>query len=1239
MCGTNKKTGSKISKHHPGVPAFPTTQKFPKNNKIPSTSTTLHKRQILAETTATRRRRENTEKLLVQLKKVRKNKKTQKNEKTQTRYLFSSKYTKKNLNAVAAVRSSTPHAKKDIIIYQFSQSFTTNLAGYSEREAQRIILTPIAQQRTDCYKLSDYQYNARFFDSGRPATTINQNTLKSTNRKDLATQENENGQKKCQNSGNHENGAESNENTSKTTRSNKNSKLQSNYSFSTISKLVLVLSLSNYALATSPVCFSSPSKAVEKCVTVYGLHYDYRIPEGVSEEEAKSGYNFPFFWQERMEPVETKSTPFSVKRYNNHVSIPEFAANLNLDKTPRIIILGDLSQLENRPDIVASNESLTIPDATGQLRTRVEHVYMRFSRQANGQVGSSCQNNAMGSSLDLSKGYYFEKDTWEIIYDEKTDFTVDEPDVDFQPNHACLCVEFSGKQTECKFVASPEVSMFYVAKDNQLPTSVTSIIVAALLCLSGLFSGLNLGLMALDPTELKAIRNVGDPQDKRYAEKIEPVRKKGNFLLCTLLLGNTVVNATLAIFLGDLFQGTMAVVFSTFGIVTFGEIIPQSICSRHGLKVGAHTIMLTKFFMLITFPLSWPISKLLDLVLGQEIGAVIKKKELLELIKQTEDLNDLEDDEMAMIQGALELSTKEVKSVMTKISDCFMLEKNANLDFKAIADIIETGYTRIPVYEDQRTNVVGLLFVRDLAFVDPDDCTPLKVICEFYSHEVRYVAHSVKLDNLLEDFRQGAYHLAIVYDDDDVKERENSLENGNNPTNNNNQNRNSNTALESQSHPNNEYGERKGYETSNDSDPNNDQLQLMPISDSMAEGSSLHSSNKKGKYTAIGIVTLEDVIEELIKGEIVDETDRYKDNRGYELNERRHKTINHKDLVTVMHQQSHNGLTSDGNSTEEAVITPQLFLAAHRFLVTEIQAFKRLKQDTVLKMLRHPDVLQIITEADVSRDSDRATLMKIGEPCNFFILILEGHCDVSVGKDGMVFDNGPFTHFGHKGLQQAASNGFADYPLTQSNNNMSANIVPSHSNSPDVGASGYGVTGFGTGVQDYADFLPDYTLTMKEGEDKLVFLKITRNMFIDYLNKDKVGEARFEAAAAIVDEHKELAVKLENRIRSNTIGGVDGVTPFLSGNITPGNVVAANQVQPCRICPNTGAVVSPGAVKPQVLRSGSNAVAPLAGIVIPNSNGNNNTVYQLIARSRHSSHSEANVYDSVLKDRESSPLV
>ena len=109
---------------------------------------------------------------------------------------------------------------------------------------------------------------------------------------------------------------------------------------------------------------------------------------------------------------------------------------------------------------------------------------------------------------------------------------------------------------------------------------------------------------------------------------IMPIRAMGNFLLCSLLLGNVLVNNSLTILLDTLTGGggVVAVIGSTFGIVVFGEIIPQAICSRHGLAVGANTIWLTKFFMLLTSPLSFPISKILDQILGSEIGTVYNRE-------------------------------------------------------------------------------------------------------------------------------------------------------------------------------------------------------------------------------------------------------------------------------------------------------------------------------------------------------------------------------------------------------------------------------------------------------------------------------------------------------------------------------------------------------------------------------------------------------------------------------------
>ncbi|XP_039217666.1 metal transporter CNNM2 isoform X2 [Crotalus tigris] len=462
-----------------------------------------------------------------------------------------------------------------------------------------------------------------------------------------------------------------------------------------------------------------------------------------------------------------------------------------------------------------------------------------------------------------------------------------------------------------------------------LPFWLQVIFISLLLCLSGMFSGLNLGLMALDPMELRIVQNCGTEKEKNYAKRIEPVRRQGNYLLCSLLLGNVLVNTTLTILLDDIAgSGLVAVVVSTIGIVIFGEIVPQAICSRHGLAVGANTIFLTKFFMMMTFPASYPVSKLLDCVLGQEIGTVYNREKLLEMLRVTDPYNDLVKEELNIIQGALELRTKTVEDVMTPLRDCFMITAEAVLDFNTMSEIMESGYTRIPVFEGDRSNIVDLLFVKDLAFVDPDDCTPLKTITRFYNHPLHFVFNDTKLDAMLEEFKKGKSHLAIVQ------------------------------------RVNNE-GEGDPF------------------------------------YEVLGIVTLEDVIEEIIKSEILDETDLYTDNKT-------------KKKVAHRERKQDFSAFKQTDSEMKVKISPQLLLAMHRFLATEVEAFgpSQMSEKILLRLLKHPNVIQELKYDDKNKKAPEYYLYQRNKPIDYFILILQGKVEVEAGKEGMKFEAGAFSYYG-----------------------------------------------------------------------------------------------------------------------------------------------------------------------------------------------------------------------------------
>ena len=120
-------------------------------------------------------------------------------------------------------------------------------------------------------------------------------------------------------------------------------------------------------------------------------------------------------------------------------------------------------------------------------------------------------------------------------------------------------------------------------------------IIVVLVLLSALFSGLTLGFFSLNRDDLQRKVKLKDAQ----AIKVYQVRKNGNLLLCTLLIGNVAVNSTLSIFLGSIASGFMAGLIATSLIVVFGEIIPQAAFSRYALILGSKLAWLVRLFIFV----------------------------------------------------------------------------------------------------------------------------------------------------------------------------------------------------------------------------------------------------------------------------------------------------------------------------------------------------------------------------------------------------------------------------------------------------------------------------------------------------------------------------------------------------------------------------------------------------------------------------------------------------------------
>eukprot|EP00178_Gracilaria_changii_P022477 TRINITY_DN667_c0_g1_i1.p1 TRINITY_DN667_c0_g1~~TRINITY_DN667_c0_g1_i1.p1 ORF type:complete len:615 (+),score=89.46 TRINITY_DN667_c0_g1_i1:7676-9520(+) len=344
-----------------------------------------------------------------------------------------------------------------------------------------------------------------------------------------------------------------------------------------------------------------------------------------------------------------------------------------------------------------------------------------------------------------------------------------------------------------------------------LPAPLLVVLALACLFLAACVAGLTLGLMSLDTTGLDIVMQSNNPKQAAAARAIKPIREQGNLLLVTLLFANTIATELLPLVLDALVPGGLfSLVVSVVSIMLFGEIIPQAICSRHPLIIGSYMIGFVRFLRTLLYPVSFPIAWVLDVFLGEELGTIYNREELKGLIDVHASNAVLTQDETTILKGALEFSVKTVSQILTPAENVFMLDIDSRLDRETMLQILRSGHSRVPLYEDNQHNIVCLLLVKQIILVNPDDNLPIRSLIskKQRNHKIRVApalecSANTLIADLLNEFQKGRSHMAIVYND-------------------------------------------------------------------------IHLDHDEREF--VGIVSIEDIIEEILQEEIIDETDTYIDN-------------------------------------------------------------------------------------------------------------------------------------------------------------------------------------------------------------------------------------------------------------------------------------------------------------------------------------------------------------------------
>lgn len=304
-----------------------------------------------------------------------------------------------------------------------------------------------------------------------------------------------------------------------------------------------------------------------------------------------------------------------------------------------------------------------------------------------------------------------------------------------------------------------------------------AVLILLLIC-SGLISGAEVAFFSLSRTDVEGLENARSPHRRLVARLMQRPKR----LLATILIANNFVNVGIIILSTYLISASVpreVLNLSLFGVVPvmriievfgitavvllFGEIVPKVYAAQAGLKFAGLMAYPLHYLSLTTGFISVPLIRLSG-VIDSRAGTLkdhLSVDELSHALDIAQPVTPRDHEDRKILEGIVQFGSTDVKQIMRPRSDIEAVELDTPFT-ELLARILESGYSRIPIYEDTLDNIQGILHVKDmLPHMDKGD--------DFdWSTLIRppfFVPESKMIDDLLEEFRQRKVHMAIVVDE------------------------------------------------------------------------------------------------------------------------------------------------------------------------------------------------------------------------------------------------------------------------------------------------------------------------------------------------------------------------------------------------------------------------------------------------------------------------------------------